>query len=296
MRLIYNYLDIFEAVQSGEVARGVVPYENSTNGSVLFTLELLADRNGRFSDIMICNESYLDVRHYLLGHKAPPSSSSESPISGTCTPTSATPSPPISRTRPLSSLVHVKRIYTHPQAFGQCEIFLGAYLKGIERIEVSSTSRAAEMAKDDSTGTSVAIASSLAAEIHGLDVLAAGIEDKEDNTTRFIVLRKGVDKDAFDHEDETPTKSLVSFTVDHLLIGSLVSALDCFRQYDLNLTNFASRPTKVHPFQYIFFVEFEGSRYKDPYGKVENLLRLLPDYTTSFRWLGSWDSMLCIRP
>ena len=194
------------------------------------------------------------------------------------------------RTKPLSSIKHIKRIYTHPQAFGQCEIFLQSYLKGVERIDVSSTSRAAEMVKEDTNRESAAIASSLAADIHGLDVLARGIEDREDNTTRFFILRKGIDEKA--KQTKSPTKSLISFTVDHRSPGALADVLECFRRSKLNLTSINSRPTKVVPFQYIFFVEFEGSRLRDTGGRVEEALSGLKQHTQSWRWLGSWDDKL----
>lgn len=283
--------DIFKAVQSGEVERGVVPFENSTNGAVLFTFELLADRSSLFRDIYVCGEAYLDVQHYLMGIKAPETASTEgAELSGTATPTTSIPTPSEPRSRPLSSLKHIQRIYTHPQAFGQCEIFLGTYLKGIERIDVSSTSRAAELVKQDKTGTSVAIASKLAAEIHGLDILAKSIEDRDDNKTRFLVLRKGVDK--LENHNATPTKSLISFTIDHGIPGALADVLGCFQRNKLNLTSINSRPTRIVPFQYIFFVEFEGSRLKDEDGRVEAALSSLDKYTKSWRWLGSWDDKL----
>ena len=98
----------------------------------------------------------------------------------------------------MSSLDKIQRIYSHPQAFGQCELFLGAYLKGIERIDVTSTSKAAELVKADTTGTSAAIASEAASVVHKLDMLASGIEDTTDNTTRFFVLRKGLENDKVD--------------------------------------------------------------------------------------------------
>lgn len=282
--------DVFDAVQSGQAARGVVPFENSTNGAVIFTLELLADRSSLLPDISVCGEAYLDVRHYLLGRKAPRTGIADSPeVSGTCTPTNSTPNPLEPRSGPLSSLKHIQRIYTHPQAFGQCEVFLGTYLKGIERIDVSSTSKAAEKVEADTTGTSAAIASRLAAEVHGLDILAKGIEDREDNTTRFFILRKGIDEAA--RRTEAPTKSLVSFTVDHRSPGALADVLDCFRRYKLNLTSINSRPTTVVPFRYIFFVEFEGSWLKDPEGRVEGALGSLKQFTQTWRWLGSWDRM-----
>ncbi|CAG8962149.1 hypothetical protein HYFRA_00005195 [Hymenoscyphus fraxineus] len=292
----YNYepadsiTDVFTAVQSGEAELGVVPFENSTNGAVIFTFELLADRHGRFPDITVTAEAYLDVSHYLLGRKGARgvASSQYDSAPGTPTPANAKPIPP--RTMPLYDLKHIKRLYTHPQAWGQCDIFLGAYLKGIERIDVSSTSRAAEMVSEDTTGTSAAIASSLAAEMHGLDVLARGIEDRADNTTRFLIIRKGVDEEA--KKSKNKTKSLISFTIDHRSPGSLAKVLDSFRYYDLNLTSINSRPTKVVPFQYIFFVEFEGSRLNDPLGKVNGALEGVARHAEDWRWLGSWDDKL----
>lgn len=283
-------LDVFTAVQSGDAALGVVPFENSTNGAVIFTFELLADRHALFPDITVTGEAYLDVSHYLLGRKCARNPSGSQEVSGSSTPTPKRPDPVEPRTKPLYDLKHIQKLYTHPQAWGQCDIFLGAYLKGIERIDVSSTSRAAELVKQDTTGTSAAIASSLAADIHGLDILARGIEDRADNTTRFLIIRRGIDEKA--KSSKSKTKSLISFTIDHRSPGSLAQVLDSFRKYDLNLTSINSRPTKVVPFQYIFFVEFEGSRLKDPEDKVKGALECVAKHVESWRWLGSWDDKL----
>lgn len=290
--------DVFEDVQYGNASLGVVPFENSTNGAVIFTLDLLADRHSRFPDITICGEAYLDVSHYLLGHKPPPNPAynMESPelLSGACTPTKKIPTPIKPRVQPLCSLKHIQRIYTHPQAWGQCEIFLGAYLKGIERIDVSSTSRAAEMVKEDVTGTSAAIASVIAAEIQNLDILARSIEDRQDNTTRFFIIRKGVDPKA--SLSTKKTKTMVTFTVDHHQPGALSSVLECFRQRGINLTSINSRPTRLVPFQYIFFVEFEGSRLGgERKSEVESALNELEGFVGKWRWLGSWDDKLVER-
>jgi len=293
--------DIFEAVQSGQVFRGVVPFENSTNGSVVFTLDLFADRSFSYPDISVCGEAYLDVRHYLLGQLGSLSLADSPEISGSSTPTSAIPNPLRPRTKPFSSVRHIQRIYSHPQAFGQCEIFLGTYLKGIERVDVNSTSKAAELVKLDPSGTSAAIASQVASEVHHLNVLAKGIEDREDNTTRFFVLRKGASNQ--DHygisfasqqlNSMNPlSKSLVSFTVDHRSPGALADVLECFRRHRLNLTSINSRPSCIVPFQYIFFVEFEGSKLRDPDGMVNSALNSLTDVAQSWRWLGSWDDKL----
>ena len=265
-----------------------MPFENSSNGAVIPTLDLLADRQSQYGDITVCGDSYLDVSHYLLGHKA---TSIESPaLSGATTPTPQAPNDIRHGSEPLTNIKHLQRIYTHPQAFGQCEIFLGEYLKGIERIDVSSTSKAAEIVKADTTGTSAAIASSLASEIYSLDVLAKSIEDRPDNRTRFFVLRKGIDEKA--RRATGPFKSLISFTVHHHSPGALADALSCFRRYHLNLTSINSRPTKLIPFQYIFFVEFEGSLIRDPAGDVQAALDEVKKHTQSCRWLGSWTDQL----
>lgn len=162
---------------------------------------------------------------------------------------------------------------------------------------MSSTSKAAELVKADQSGTSAAIASQVAAEVHGLTVLAKSIEDREDNTTRFFILRKGLR--AFQNEEDfglkkvtSPTKSLVSFTVDHRSPGALADVLDCFKLYKLNLTSINSRPSRIIPFQYIFFVEFEGSKLDDPKGTVNEALRSLDKVAKSWRWLGSWEDKL----
>lgn len=288
-------IDIFDVVQKGDVEHGVIPFENSTNGSVVFTLDLLADRNNKYPDLYLCGETYLDVHHYLVGRSSKTLGLTYSPevSSGVCTPTSSTPNPERPRATPLSDLKHVKRIFSHPQAFGQCDIFLHAYLKGVERIDVSSTSKAAEMVACDETGTSAAIASSIASEIHKVDVLAKGIEDREDNTTRFFVIRNGLNQSNRPKIDEgAPTKSLVSFTVDHRSPGALADILDCFRRYKLNLTSINSRPSKLVPFQYIFFLEFEGSKLDDPEGVVKDALECVSTVAKDSRWWGSWEDKL----
>ncbi|KAI9847824.1 MAG: prephenate dehydratase [Sclerophora amabilis] len=275
--------DIFEAVQAGHVSRGVVPFENSTNGSVVYTLDLFADRQRTNPDVFVCGEAYLDVHHHLLGH----SSLTASPIgSGDATPTANVPAPSRPRATPLASLDHVNRVYSHPQAFGQCESFLSTYLKGVERHEVSSTSKAAQIVAQDPTKTSAAISSKIAARVHGLNTLARGIEDREDNTTRFLILRKGVED--FGQVKVEKSKSLVSFTIDHCAPGALAEALTVFKEHALNLTSINSRPSRLARWNYIFFVEFSG----DGVQLLEVAFGDLQKVTTGWRWLGTWKDEL----
>jgi prephenate dehydratase len=159
--------------------------------------------------------------------------------------------------------------------------------------DVSSTSKAAEIVQSDTTGTWAAISSELAASCHGLDVLGKSIEDREDNTTRFLII--GTNPSIPDDWDlvkqslaEAGSKSMVSFTVPHKSPGALADVLSCFRAFDLNMTSINSRPSLLAPFQYIFFVEFEGHKYDDPDGRVGGALDKISSVAESWRWLGSW--------
>ncbi|KXX80501.1 P-protein [Madurella mycetomatis] len=286
--------EVFDRVQSTPTRYGVVPFENSTHGTVTFTLDCLADRASEYPDIAVCGEVYLDVHHFLLG-RFPPSSppsreggEEKEPPNG----------------HPLVPLDHVKRVYSHPQAFGQTAAFARRHLKGAETIDVSSTSRAAELAAADGSGASAAIAGEMAGRARGLDVLARCIEDRADNTTRFLVLQRRADPAPATQHPGLPFaspgagggdayggrryKSLVSFTVAHGRPGALADVLDCFRTRSLNLTSISSVPSLVGPFQYLFFVEFEGSRFDDPEGRVNGVFEDLTKVAERWRWLGSW--------
>lgn len=283
--------EVFEAVQRGEAAYGVVPFENSTNGPVIFTLDNLANRHGTSPDVSVCGEAYVDVHHYLLGHRGAAAHplAPDDAGSGSATPTASDPHPSRPRARPLAGLRHVKRLYSHPQAWGQCAVFLSTFLKGVETIDVSSTSRAAEMVKEDASGSSAAISSEIAARVYGLDVLARCIEDREDNTTRFFVLRgNGAGAGPPGKPPGGRTKSLVSFTVPHREPGALAGVLDCFRRKGLNLTSINSRPSLLEAFQYLFFVEIEGHYERDE--GVREAYEEVKKVAQSSRWLGSWDS------
>ncbi|KAM0456072.1 hypothetical protein ACHAPV_007622 [Trichoderma viride] len=290
--------NVFDQVQFGEVKAGVVPIENSTNGSVVFTLDNLADRNGRYKDITVDGEIFVDVHHCLVGHK------NLSPLldiddhgdgSGTSTPTLSDPRPSKPKSKPFTNLRHIKRLYSHPQAFGQCNAFISTYLKGVEIFDVSSTSKAAEIVSQDTTGTWAAISSELAANLmEGLDMLARSIEDRDDNTTRFLIIGKNtpVPKDwglVNQSVGKASTRTLISFTVPHTSPGALAEVLGGFKAYDLNLTSINSRPSLLAPFQYIFFIEFEGNKYDDPDGRVNGALDTIERVAENWRLLGSWE-------
>ncbi|KAL1627181.1 prephenate dehydratase [Neofusicoccum ribis] len=310
---VVNIEDVFSAVQNSASHYGVVPIENSSNGAVIFTLDLFADLKDRYPDIVICGEAYVRIEHCLLGYAAAPSlassvAASDSPqsTSGAATPTRDAPDPSAPRTRPLADLSRVRKLYSHPQAWGQCKNFLNAHLRGVERQDCSSTSRAAEEAARDASGASAAVSSATAAKMHGLDFLARGINDRDDNTTRFFVLRRrAAEEGERDAEGFRPRgwadggagdgdmegwKSLVSFTVDHNDPGALADSLAVFKPYKLNLTSINTRPSGVEKWNYIFFVEFRGRRLAGKEGAVNAALSDLGGVARNWRWLGSWES------
>ena len=111
--------DVFTAVANGSSSRGVVPFENSSNGSVVFTFDLFANLSGKYGDIVVVNEAYVRVNHCIVGH---PTSNDEN----------NTP-----------DFSHITKLYSHPQAWGQCKNFLSTHFKHAEKQDVSSTSRGA---------------------------------------------------------------------------------------------------------------------------------------------------------
>lgn len=277
-------------MQNGTAYRGVVPFENSSNGSVVFTLDLIGDLHNVHPDILVCGESYVAVKHCLLGYAGPHSTSSQqNVISVRIDETFTNP-----LAVPVCDLSKVKKLYSHPQAWGQCKAFLATYLKGVERHDVSSTSRAAEIAALDRSGESAALSSHVAAGLFGLDVLAESINDRIGNTTRFLVIRR---KDSVlakgGGEGSGDWKTLVTFTVDHANPGALAHCLAVFEKFGLNLTSINTRPSGVENWHYIFFVEFKGRKEDgDDIGPVNQALKELDGVCREWRWLGSWENRL----
>jgi chorismate mutase/prephenate dehydratase len=141
--------DVFHEVQAAAARFGVVPVENSSEGTVNNTLDRFLT-----TELQICGEIELRVEHSLVGR--------------------------------MAELSQVKRVCAHPQALGQCRGWLEKNLNGLEYVAVSSNAEGARRARDE-VGTA-AIASEVAAEIYELRILVPSIEDHDDNTTRFLVL------------------------------------------------------------------------------------------------------------
>lgn len=177
------------------------------------------------------------------------------------------------------SLSEVRRLYTMFQATAQCRGWLARHLPQAELVEVTTTARAAQIAAGEPEAA--AIANTVAAEAYGLTVLAEGIEDSARNYTRFFVLGR---------TQPPPTgrdKTSILFSVRHEA-GALIRALAAFEKYDLNLTMIQSRPTKLTPWEYVFFVDVVGHVEDPGDSPLRRALALFRERCLFVRVLGSY--------
>jgi len=149
------------------------------------------------------------------------------------------------------SLEKIEKIYSKPEVFVQCRNWLSATFKEAKTVAVASTAKASQMAAAEQC--TAAIGSRVAAELYGLKVICENIEDITNNVTRFLVLSR---------EDAKPTgedKTAILFSTAHKA-GALSDVLDVFKQYEVNLTNIESRPSRKRQWEYYFFMDFFGHR------------------------------------
>jgi len=230
--------EVFGEVEKGSADYGVVPIENSIEGAITHTLDMFVD-----SDLKICAQIILEISHNLLGNY---------------------------------QKSKIKRIYSNPQVFAQCRSWLERNLARAEKIEVSSTARAAQITKR--VKNSACIASLLAAKIYKLKPITRGIEDSPHNITRFLVISK--------HEINPTSSDRTSllFSIKDR-IGALHDMLIPFKRYRINLTKIESRPSKKRAWDYYFFVDLVG-HYKDT--KVKKALEELEGKCKFLKVLGSY--------
>jgi chorismate mutase / prephenate dehydratase len=162
------------------------------------------------------------------------------------------------------SMADIKRVYSIPTAAAQCRNWLRVNLPNVEVVDVSTTAKGAQLCAEEPS--SAAIGTLLAAEVYGLDLLAEHIEDNPQNRTRFLVV--GFNEPAPSGKDKTS----VMFSVAHKA-GSLFRAMSVFDKYDINLTMIESRPTKLTPWEYVFFIDCQGHVKDQPVQKALNALK-----------------------
>lgn len=232
--------DVFNDVSRGRADYGVVPVENSTEGVVTHTLDMFID-----SDLKIVAQIVLPIQHCLVAK---------------------------------CRRNQIKRLYTHPQALGQCRLWVQNNLPQVEIVDTSSTTRAAELAASEPNAA--AIASILAAEKYKLNVLAIDIQDSAENATRFLVLGRQCP------EPTGNDRTSLLFSIQDR-VGALYEALAAFRKYKINMTKIESRPSKRKAWEYYFFVDCDG-HIKDK--RVAKAIEMLQKQCNFVKILGSYPN------
>ncbi|MBN1548885.1 MAG: prephenate dehydratase [Syntrophaceae bacterium] len=230
---------VFDEMERGRISLGVVPIENTFEGSVNFTLDRLIH-----TPLKVIGEIYQRISHCLLSTEC--------------------------------GLEKINKVYSHPQAFAQCQDWLKRKLPDAEYVDVNSTAAAAGIALHEK-GTA-AIGSVLAADVYGLGILAEEIQDNPSNTTRFIVLG---------NKTPVPTgkdKTSIIFGTPHSP-GALYRSLGAFAERQINLMKIESYPLKERLWEYLFFADFGGHEQD---GVIDECLNHLKTMTTFVKVLGSY--------
>jgi len=233
--------EVFQEVQSGHADFGVVPIENSTEGTVNHTLDMFPT-----SPLRVCGEVELRIQQHLMGG--------------------------------MRGLELIRRVCSHQQSLAQCRQWLDEHLPNVERVPVASNAEAARRARDEE-GTA-AIAGQAAAEVYGLNIMVPDIEDRPDNTTRFLVIGRKL----FSPSGKDKTTLLVS-TGDTRGSGSLYRLLGPLARHDIVMTRIESRPSRRRKWDYVFFIDVLGHADEAP---LKQALEELQQEASLFRVLGSY--------
>ena len=236
-----TWRDAMEAIKNGEADYAVLPFENSSAGIVAENYDLLKEYG-----YYIVGEQKIKINHCILG------------LDG-------------------ANFDHIKKIYSHPQALAQCSKFLEKHREW-EIIPEKNTAMAAKKVKEDADPTQAAIASSLTAELYGLDMLAEGVQNNSMNETRFIIVSR---KNEY---VSGAGKISICVQLKHES-GALYHALSHFIYNGLNMTSIESRPIQGRNWEYQFFIDFDGN-LKD--AAVQNALRGLKEETRDLKIFGNY--------
>ena len=240
-----TWQDVFEAVKNGDATYGILPFENSQAGDVTDVLDLCFEY-----DLQVQNMVDLPVHHNLLS------------IEG-------------------ATLSDIKEVYSHPQALNQCRHFLNSL--GVQIYAMDNTAIAAKHIADLNDKTKAAVASQNTADLYKLKVVASNINTSDQNTTRFIVIGKGLNTQG-DHFS-------LLFTVTHKT-GSLATFIQGLAALGYNMENIKSRPISNTPWEYYFYVEIQGELTQEKQSRLLNELKGKSAQTV--RVLGIYNKELLI--
>ena len=234
--------EIFREVAAGAVSFGVVPVENSTEGAINHTLDSFLEH-----DLVICGEVELRIHHHLLVAEN-------------------------------TKTERITRIYSHAQSLAQCRKWLDAHYPNVERIAVSSNAEAAKRVKSE--WNSAAIAGDMAAQLYGLSILADKIEDRPDNSTRFLIIGNQTVPATGDDK----TSVIISMSNKP---GALHELLIPFHTSGIDLTRIETRPSRSGKWTYVFFIDFIGHK-DDPL--VKSALEKIAQEAVGLKVLGSYPN------
>lgn len=230
--------DLFDMTDKVDYA--IVPIENSIEGSINEANDLLLTTN-----LNVIGEIYVRIIHCLISYEE-------------------------------NNIDDIKRVYSHPQALGQCRRFINSH--GFETIPYYDTAGSVKMLASSNLKDAAAIASARAAEVYNMKIIKEGIEDDKNNYTRFIILGR---------DDTKPTnndKSMIIFATKHIP-GTLYNVLGEFAARNINLTMIVSRPIKGKPWEYNFYIDFEGHKDEEC---IKECLENIRSKVTFFKFLGSY--------
>ena len=243
-----DILQVFEEVCSGSCDLGVIPLENSLQGSVGVSLDLFLKH-----EAIINAELYSRITHSLLSNCA--------------------------------NFSEIRRVYSHPQPLAQCQGWLRANLPNVELVPVESTAAAAKQAAADAHGAS--IGHPRLAKMNDLEILANKIEDEPGNWTRFVIIstpKFGNDKKTLPIVSTGVDKTSILFTVPDKP-GALSQIIELFARHKVNMRKLESRPMRGQPWKYVFFADVESALEEVDNGL---LLQKLDQACNSFRILGCY--------
>jgi chorismate mutase / prephenate dehydratase len=242
--------DVFGAVALQEADYGLVPVENALEGVVTYTVDMFMRPD--MQNIQVCAEIFLPISHNFMVAPAG-----------------------------AKNLSEIEIVYSHPQSFAQCQGWMRTNLPNVETLEVTSNSRAAELAAQNLK--SAAIGPRLAAQHYGLKIIAKDLQDADFNQTRFFVIAANTKSLPETSRNGLPVASVMISIKDR--VGALHAVTSVFTRYNLNMNRIESRPSKQKAWDYVFFIEFVGHP-DQPH--VAAALAELEDETVSVRLLGKW--------
>jgi len=237
-----SFDELVDSLLSGKSAQAVMAIENSIAGPIIPNYALI-DKN----NLHIIGEHYLRIHQNLMALKG-------------------------------QSIADIKEVYSHPMALLQCMDFLKQY-PHIKLVEDKDTAETARRIQENQLKGVAAIASKVAAEMYGLEILAPEIQTIKNNMTRFVIINK---ENSFVPENEI-NRASIKFELDHKR-GSLAAVLNVMSDCKMNLTKIQSLPKIETPWKYSFFVDVTFEKYED-YAKAKSLLAIMAEY---FKVLGEY--------